>query len=267
MNYWQSKDFEVTLLFARNLVFASSGITLKYFRKTFDIRKKPDESIVTIADEECEMFIGETLQKRFPGCSLVGEEFGEQKGDNAFTWYIDPIDGTINYSRGLPFWGTLLALEVDNEIVLGILYFPAMEKTVLASKGRGCFDDEQRLAVSSVSNLSESTLVYGYLKYFLGQPQKDGFMELARRVYDSRGWGDCYGYATVIGGNADIMIDPRVGPWDVAPMVICIEEAGGRFSDYKGDRTIHGGNAVVTNGILHDEALEILNSKTLANSP
>jgi len=263
MQFWQSSQLDEALKVARDIVMASSGITLKYFRKKFDIEKKADQSLVTVADKECEIFIREHLQGTFPTHTFLGEELGEQKADSSFRWLIDPVDGTINFTRGLPFWGTLLALEHEGEIVLGVIHLPAMNQTIFAAKGRGCFNGKERLSVSSVQSLSEASLVFGDLKYFFPQPQNAGFMGLAKKVYHSRGWGDCYGYTPVITGAAEIMIDPIANPWDIAPMIICIEEAGGRLSDYKGERTIYGGNAVATNGLLHEEVLKILNSTTV----
>ncbi len=260
MDFWQSIELDEALQVALGVVLASSNITLKYFRKKLDVEKKADHSPVTIADKECESFIRSQLQKKYPSHAFLGEELGEQKTDSDFRWIIDPIDGTKNFTRGLPFWGTLVALEHEGEIVLGVIHLPVMNMTIHAAKNRGCYDGKERLSVSRVARLSEAMLVFGDLKHFFPQPQNAGFMELDAKVYCSRGWGDCYGYVPVIAGSAEIMIDPVANPWDIAAILICVEEAGGRFSDYKGDRTIYGGNAVATNGTLHDEVLRILNS-------
>jgi fructose-1,6-bisphosphatase/inositol monophosphatase family enzyme len=161
--------------------------------------------------------------------------------------------------RKYPFWGTLLALEYEGEIVLGIISMPAIKEFIYAAKGMGCYYNEKRAKVSKITALSDSYLIHGGLEYIVKQIYRDNFFNIAGESYYCRGFGDCHGYSFIINGRAEIMIDPHVAPYDVAPIKICVEESGGMFTNISGEKTIYGGNAVATNGKIHSEVLKILN--------
>ncbi len=228
---------------------------LRYFKQDVPVIRKPDRSPVTRADREAEEVIRCHLIKNCPGHQLCGEEFGWDTNEQAeFRWWIDPVDGTRQFIRGLPYWGTLIALEYRGTPVVGVMHHPACRLTLWAAKGLGCHADGKRCHVSRVKKLSQGTLVYGALRLFPKRRLK-GLHALSDRAYDERGFGDSFAHSLVIRGMAEAMVDPIVRPYDVAAAKICVEEAGGRFTDLSGQKTHLGGNALSTNGWVHAEIL------------
>jgi histidinol phosphatase-like enzyme (inositol monophosphatase family) len=229
---------------------------LGYFQTNVPVIRKPDRSPVTRADREAEQIIRKSIGKRCPNHQLCGEEFGwDESLKSEFRWWIDPVDGTRQFIRGLPFWGTLIALEYRGEPVVGVLHHPACKLTVWAAKGLGCFANGKRCHVSKIRKLSQGTLVYGALRLF-PTSQRKGVHSLSDRAYDERGFGDSFAHTLVIRGMAEAMVDPEVKPYDVAAAKICVEEAGGRFTSLAGKKTHLGGNALSTNGLVHEEVLK-----------
>ena len=255
----KKKHLERYLDFAVKTVKRSEEITKKYYRKKIKFRVKENNSPVTAADVKCEKFILGRIKEKFPGHSVLGEETGAAYNGSEFKWLIDPIDGTKNFMRKYPFWGTLLALEYEGEVVLGIISIPELGEFYSASKGSGCSLNGKKTIVSKIKTLSDSYLIHGGIDYILKENYRENFAELAKNCYYSRGFGDCHGHTFIINGKAEIMFDPHVAPYDVASVKICAEEAGGVFTDINGDKTIYGGTALVTNGSVHNKALEIIN--------
>lgn len=255
----KKKHLAEYLDFAIKAVKRSEDITVKYFDGKIKHKVKKNNTPVTIADLKCEDHLLRKIKKKFPGHSIYSEERGVKDKSSEFRWFIDPIDGTKNFMRGIPFWGTLLALEYQGEIVMGVISMPAVNEFVYAAKDMGCIYNDKKAKVSKIKKLPETYLIHGGLEYITKQYYRENFFDLAGTAYYSRGFGDCHGHSFIINGRADVMFDPFVSPYDVAPIKICIEEAGGMFTDINGDKTIYGGNAVVTNGRLHDEVLKILN--------
>ncbi len=228
---------------------------LKYFQKNVQVIKKVDRSPVTRADREAEQVIREILGKSFPGHQLCGEEFGWDKKVRAdYRWWIDPVDGTRQFIRGLPFWGTLIALEYRGEVVAGVIHLPTFPRTLWAAKGQGCYADGKRVHVSKIPDLKGGTLTYGGLR-LVPQAYRKKLSDLIALCYDDRGFGDCFGHTLVIQGMTEAMLDPVVKPYDVAAIKICVEEAGGKFTDLSGKKTIYGGNALSSNGRVHSRIL------------
>jgi histidinol-phosphatase len=264
------KSYLKELEFALKLVKASESITLKYFGSRLKVNYKSDKSPVTVADKTCERFLVKELSKRFPSYGFYGEEFGESLSECEFRWIIDPIDGTRNFTRGIPYWGTLVGLEsvqnhplIDSanfhdgrEIVVGVMALPALGMIYYASKGHGAFRNGKRIKVSKIRKLDESTIIFGGLSYFIGTKYEAPFLDIVRTSYHDRGFGDCFGYTFVAEGAAEAMLDPVVKPWDVAALKIIIEEAGGSFTDFEGNTTIYGNTAVAANPYIHDMILE-----------
>lgn len=238
---------------------ASERITLKYFRSRLKVNYKSDKSPVTIADKSCEKYLVGELSKKFPDHGFYGEEFGAWSvRESSLRWIIDPIDGTRNFTRGIPYWGTLCGLEHDGKIVAGIMALPALKVTYYASKGHGAYKNGKRVKVSKVRELEKSTVIFGGLSYFLGTKYEKGFGEIVKSAYHDRGFGDCFGYTFVADGSAEAMLDPIVSPWDVAAIKIIIEEAGGIFTDFEGDSTIYGRTGVAANPYIHEAILRRL---------
>ncbi len=235
-------------------------ITLRYFRRKFETRLKGKDNFVTQADLEAEAFLRREILERFPGDAIIGEEGGESTGSTGRRWIIDPIDGTYSFVHGVPFYGVLLGCEVDGDPAVGIINIPALGEMVYAARGLGCFWNGAPARVSQTEKLEDALL----LSTDFGSCARHGFgaacEELQRRAAQRRTWGDCYGYVLVATGRADVMLDPVMNVWDCAALLPVIEEAGGTFTDWRGARTIHGGNALATNGPLFDEVMRIIKS-------
>jgi len=261
-----SSQLKQFLSVARQAAQKGGQRALKYFRKNVTVIKKVDRSPVTRADREAEKIIRAILHKAFPAHQLCGEEFGWDKNLKAdFKWWIDPVDGTRQFIRGIPFWGTLIALEYRGEVVAGVIHHPTMGYTLWAGKGLGCFADStgtphangKRVHVSKIPDLKGGTLTYGGLR--LTPPSyRKRLTDLIATCYDDRGFGDCFGHVLVATGQVEAMLDPVVKPYDVAAIKICVEEAGGRFTDLKGRSTIYGGNALSSNGLVHPRILKAI---------
>ncbi len=257
-----NKKYLKSLLgFSQKIVKESSEITMRYFKpggikSTF----KKDKSPVTIADLKCDDFLLKQIKAKYPSHSILSEENGVYENGSEFRWIIDPIDGTRNFMRGYPFWGTLLSVEYQGEVVIGIISMPVINLFIHAAKGKGCYINNKRYKVSKINEIKNSYLLYSSLKHILETGYKDNFFKLASKCEYTRGFGDCHGHTFIIGGMAEIMIDPIVAPYDIAPTKICVEEAGGRLTDFHGIESIYNKTAVITNGLVHDEVLEILNS-------
>ena len=233
-------------------------LALGYFDRDIVVEWKADESPVTRADREAESLLRQALAKAFPDDGFLGEEHGEEPGSSGFRWIIDPIDGTRSFVRGVPIWATLLGLEYKGEQVLGVVEVPAMGLSYRALRGDGAYRGDRRLQVSKVAKLEDAHLFYSSISWFIKAGRRDAFLELANRTQRQRGFGDFYGFVLVAQGSGELMIEAGVHPWDLAALTPIVEEAGGRFSDWDGNRTIEHPNVVVSNGRLHDIALKML---------
>ena len=263
------------LEFAVGVARAAGEHALGYYQSTdLVIDRKSDASPVTRADREAEQLIRASLSESFPDDAILGEEFGEQSGSTGYRWYLDPVDGTESFIRGVPLWGTTIGLELGGQPVAGVVALPALNEIVWAGNGLGAWwanrvsplqegetlPDEVRPArVSDVSNIADAFMTSTSVKTFDAVGTFAGYYRLRKVVSEDRGWGDCYGYLLVATGRIDIHIDPEMNIWDVAPMPTIIEEAGGRATDLDGKRGIDLENLIATNGQLHDRVLELLN--------
>lgn len=247
------RRLEVAIAAAR----AGGEIALRYFRCGVEVERKPDSSPVTLADREAERRIVEVLRSAFPEHGILGEELGEREGTGG-RWIVDPIDGTRSFIRGIPYFATLVALEEDGRITTGAVYAPATGDLFYAQEAHGAFDNHGPLRVSAVDRLDEAMLVFGGTNVI----RQAGWWGAYERLVDAssrqRGYGDYFGYTFVARGQAEAVIEVDVQPWDLAPLKIIVEEAGGRFTDFAGNATIRGGTAVASNGRLHDEILRVI---------
>ncbi len=248
------------LEFAVDLAERAGEITLRYFQGRFAVETKADASPVTVADREAEVYIRQAIESRFPSDGIVGEEFGEARPEAGQRWIIDPIDGTYSFVRGVPLFGVLIALERRDEPVVGIIRLPALDETVAAARGEGCYWRGRRARVSDTSGLGGALCLATELRPREDPARVAALERLVTAVGAARTWGDCYGYALVATGRADVMVDPAMHVWDCAALLPVIEEAGGRFTDWRGERTIRGADAVASNGLLHDGVLALLKS-------
>lgn len=231
---------------------------LEYFDRPVHVEWKDNASPVTVADREAEMVLRNALIGRFTTDGFLGEEFGEKPGTSGFRWIIDPIDGTRNFVRGIPLWGTLVGLEYDGEPIAGICYFPALHQTFRALRGDGAYRDGRKIHVSTIAKLADSQIFYSGLGWLMAGPVKPGFLELVEQTQRQRGIGDCYAFALVAQGAGECMVEYGVHPWDVAALVPIIEEAGGMVTDWDGHRTIQRPDILASNKLVHQEVLELL---------
>jgi histidinol-phosphatase len=237
------------LRFAHSIADAADQITMKYFRAAgLAVKTKSDKTPVSEADEAVEKMIRERLAAERPNDGIVGEEFGEA-GSGRRRWIIDPIDGTKNYVRGVPVWATLLALEEDGKITTGVVASPAMHRRWWAALGDGAFCNGNRLRVSSVASIDKAFVGYDSVTDF--RPH-DRFLQLLQQCERSRGLGDFWIHMLVAEGAIDIAVEPRVAIWDMAPIQIIVDEAGGKFTNLAGKTGPAGGSGLSTNGLLHE---------------
>jgi histidinol-phosphatase len=229
-----------------------------YFQRPLDLETKNDGSPVTAADRAAEKAARDWLAKRFAGDRIVGEEFGETADRSERAWFIDPIDGTRTFVRGVPLWGTLIGVALDGEIVAGAAYFPALDEMLHAGTGAGCWWNGARAQVSAVSTLEDATVVTTDEQFRFAPEHLERWRDLASLASISRSWGDCYGYLLVATGRAEVMTDGRLSTWDAAPFFPAIVEAGGVFTDWSGAATPFAGNAIATNAALAKTARDIL---------
>jgi histidinol-phosphatase len=243
--------------FAIDAAWQAGRLTLAHYQTGVTVERKPDRSAVTVADRGAEQLLRRLIEQRFPQHAIVGEEFGGASRDASYCWILDPIDGTNSFVRGVPLYGVLVALAIDRIPVVGVAYFPALDEMVAAASGTGCRWNGRLAQVSAVANLADACVTYSDIAS-LAARLASRWSALQSTTAIQRGWGDCYGHCLVATGRSDIMLDDRMNPWDCAALLPILQEAGGRFTDWTGNPTIDGGDAVSTNGALHDEILRRL---------
>ena len=241
------------LALALELADLADALSLPRFRAhDLVVETKPDLTPVTEADRAVETALRRRLAERRPNEAILGEEEGGalDAADVAARWVIDPIDGTRNFSRGIPVWATLIALERDDRVECGVVSAPALGRRWWAARGSGAWrDDGERLRVSQVAALADATVLVA-----LDRPVPSG----AFGAWHLRGLGDFWAHMLVAEGAAEIAIDAvGVSVWDLAAPLVIVEEAGGRFTDLEGRARADGRAAIASNGLLHDDALTL----------
>jgi histidinol-phosphatase len=243
---------------ARHAVLAAAAASLRYWRKNVVVDLKPDRTPVTAADRDSEAAILDVIRLAFPGHAILAEESGTHPGEGG-RWIIDPLDGTRGFARGGSFWGPLVALEVDGDIVAGAAALPALGETYFAGRGLGAYRDGERLAVSRVSEWSEATLSLGEIKALQAGTRAAGVRSLVAGAASTRSYGDIAGCLQLLSGRAEAWLEAGVRPWDIAGLAILVEEAGGRFTDFDGERRfLETGHAVASNSLVHAHVLRAL---------
>jgi histidinol-phosphatase len=235
---------------------AAGEVALEYYRKGFDVTLKADATPVTQADRGAEQAIREVLGRAFPDVGFLGEELGAV-GDQRRRWIVDPIDGTKNFIRRLPVWATLIGLEEQGEVTVGVIHNPVTGDLLSARRGGGAYSGGERIAVSPIADLGQATLLHAGLRLLREAGCWDGLVRLVDATERQRGFGDYLGYTLIAEGKAEIYLETDLKAWDLAPCKIIVEEAGGRFTDFAGIPTIYGGTAFATNGRLHEAALAL----------
>jgi histidinol-phosphatase len=264
------------LQFALAVADEADGIALRHFRADVDIASKADGTFVTEADTAIERLIRERIGDRFPDHGIVGEEEAAHQSGASVRWIVDPIDGTHNYMRGVPLFGTLIACERDGELQLGVLSAPAISERWHARRGGGAWATRtdgrdagrtRRIRVSTVAEIDRTQLLFSSPADVARSGRAPGFTDLAADVWRARGFGDFWGYALVAEGAAEAMVEVGVSVWDLAAPAVLVEEAGGRFTDLDGERRIDTRTMLATNGVLHDVLLERLRGAGRPSSP
>lgn len=252
------KQLRDILEFAVEAAQLAGSYTLGYFNTGTPHELKGDRSPVTAADRGAEELLRERIGRVFPTHGILGEEFGEQTGSSDGRWILDPVDGTFSFICGVPLYAVLIGFEWAGEVLAGVIHLPALRESVYAARGLGCWWNGRRAHVSEVSELSEARLLTTSTKLCEEQGRIAAYDRLRARCLADRGWSDAYMYALVATGRADIALDPVMNIWDNAALLPVITEAGGRFSDWRGNATHTTPEALATNGRLHDEVLAIL---------
>jgi histidinol-phosphatase len=240
------------LEFAQRLADVADAITLPRFR-ALDLRveTKPDLTPVSEADRAAEEALRAAVASSHRGEGVYGEEFGDDGGD--VRWIVDPIDGTTNYVRGVPIFATLLALEREGRVELGLVSAPALRRRWWAVRGAGAFADGERIRVSEVARLKDSAV-----STTSARRMPAGWAEIVRRAWSNRGLGDFWQHCLVAEGALDVACDSKLQLWDYAGVQLIVEEAGGRCTTYEGDEPAPERSFLATNGLLHDAAIGLL---------
>ena len=248
------------LQLTHELADIADGITLSRFRAAdLRVETKPDMSPVSEADTAVESALRRRLAQSRPADAVLGEEEGggSEAEEAARRWIIDPIDATRAYVRGVPVFATLIALEVEGRVDIGVVSAPGLRRRWWARRGEGAFADGAPLHVSRVRRLEDAFISTTDLR-FLDEPHRAAYVALALRCWTARALGDFWSHMLVAEGAVDIAVEPGGSIWDFAAIQPIVEEAGGRFTDYDGVARIDGGRAISTNGLLHDAVLEAM---------
>lgn len=257
-----SPDPRTLGLAARRAVEAAGAEAMAVFRGDLGLETKADGSPVTLADRNAERAILAIVREADPEASILAEESGAATGKGEGRWIVDPLDGTRGFSRGGSFWGPMVAYERDGEILAGAIALPALGQVYWAARGEGCWNGAERLHVSPRSRWEDATLSLGELGRLLAPPWGDAIRALASRASSTRCYGDLAACAMLLDGRAEVWIEAGVREWDLAPLRILVEEAGGRFTDFDGGTDLATGRAVASNGYLHDEVLDVLRDQS-----
>ena len=249
--------------FATDVARRAGAVTLRWFGTELAVETKADATPVSIADREAERTIREAIAEQYPDDAILGEEYGEAAGaGSGRRLIVDPIDGTQSFIRGVPLYGTLVALEVDGAVVVGVAHFSALDETLAAARGAGCRHNGRLVRVSACDTLDDALVCYTDHVLFERAGCGDAWERVVAASGLVRGWSDCYGYALVATGRADAMLDPIMAAWDCAALAPIVEEAGGRFTDLAGESTIYGRSAIATNGRVHDTLVALVAGRT-----
>lgn len=259
---------------ARGWCEAADAIALRHFRRDLQLEQKPDRSYVTVADRAIERLVRERIADAFPGHGVVGEEYGTEAGSTGIRWYVDPIDGTHNFLRGVPLFATLLAVERDGELQAAVISAPAMRERWLAWRGGGAWaeggpnaEPRRRIEVSRVGALADAQILYASATSIEASGRAPGFRALLGDAWRERGFGDFWGYTLLAEGAAEAMVEVGLWPWDAAAPMLLVEEAGGRVTDLEGRRSFEGASFLATNGRLHETIRHRLITPPVAAAP
>lgn len=274
-------DYQPLLDFTTDLAYRAGRITLGYFNAGVRPDYKSDDTPVTAADRAAEEFIRAEIEKRYPGHSILGEEFGEtirlsaspqaSVPESASTsvhplpsvdcrWIIDPIDGTKSFLRGVPLYGVLIGLEIEGVIRVGAAYFPGTDEMLCAADGLGAWWNGRRARVSEIGSFERAFVCYTNVRNMAKYGRGEAWERINAAAYASRGWSDAYGYLCVATGRAEAMLDPAMAVWDCGPFPVIFKEAGGYFGSWDGREGHLHNEALACNAALKDALLRLVES-------
>ena len=240
----------------------AAAVALRYYRADLTVEMKSDGSPVTIADRQAEQAAREWIATYFPHDSIVGEEFGSNiHSTSQRSWFVDPIDGTQSFIRGVPLWGTMIGVTEREVPIAGAVCCPAANELVVAATARGCWHNGSQCAVSTIDDLSQATILTTADAFRVHPPRRARWQALTDRAAFARSWGDCYGYVLVATGRAELMADDRLSLWAYTPLVPIIREAGGVITDWRGQSDRFGSDAIATNRALGETVRDFLCDK------
>ena len=245
--------------FTTDIAYRAGRITLGYFNAGVRPDYKADDTPVTVADRAAETFIRGEIEKAYPAHAIVGEEFGESAGQgNGFRWFIDPIDGTKSFIRGVPLYAVLIGLEIEGIIRVGAAYFPGTDEMLCAAEGEGAWWNGRRAHVSSESSMARAWVCYTNARSMEKYGRAEAWERINAAAYVSRGWSDAYGYLAVATGRAEVMLDPIMNVWDCGPFPVIFKEAGGYFGSWDGRAGHLHTEALACNSVLLPEMLRLI---------
>lgn len=243
---------------------AAGDVTLGYFQTDrFEVETKRDGTAVTTADRAAEETLRSLIEASFPDDGITGEEFGSHDGNSGYRWILDPIDGTASFVCGVPLYGTLVAVMRAETVVAGVIHMPALDEMVYAGAGSGAWHvvrggAAKRARVSGVKTLAEGVVCVTGWEYFAKTGKEEVVSRLGEAAGKLRGWSDCYAHVLAATGRIEGVVEPLVKVWDVAPAMVVMREAGGLFSDFRGNERVDSGDGILSNGVLHGELLQVV---------
>lgn len=247
--------------FVDTLATVSAEIIRPYFmQQNLLVESKEDGSPVTQADRAAEKKLRELIKEKYPEHGIIGEEFGSENENAEFVWVLDPIDGTKSFASGCPLFGTLICVLYQGVPTIGVINLPLLNQCFIGD-GMQTWRNGNLVTMRKVSSLSDATLLYTDFLNVGEYASQANFERLARSVKMHRSWGDCYGYTLLAAGWADIMLDPIMNPWDVAPIGPIIEGAGGVVTDWQGNSVVNANSCVAVAPNLHEEVIALLNKE------
>lgn len=250
-------ELEDILEAATDIAEEAADMAYAYFRQPILIEMKENQTPVTVADKKTEEFIRKALLADFPGFGILGEELGEESIQNQYVWTVDPIDGTRSFIRGIPLFGTLIGLLDRGKPIGGIMVLPALDETYWAGTGLGTFCNGHQIHVSQAQKLENALVSVGDVYAFEEAGKQHVLKSLHQQTEICRGYTDCFGHSLVLRGAVDAMIDPVVSIWDIAPLACMVEEAGGEYFDFHGEKTIQSKSFITCGPTLRDEILRL----------
>lgn len=254
-------ELDVFLDVALEAAFAAGQATLAHFRTGVAVEAKADATPVTAADRAAEAILRDRLRRAFPGHGIVGEEEGADRPESSHVWWLDPIDGTKAFVRGVPLYAVLVGLAIEGRIEVGVAHFPALGETVYAASGRGTRLNGRTVRVRDTEALADAYVAFTDAGSFARHGRADAWRRLRAATAYQAGWSDAYGHALVACGRLELMLDPVMNPWDAGPFPVLLREAGGRFGDWSGRETIHGGEALSTTERLWPQVAALIGDR------